>query len=161
MTSEEFILKYNRWKDPLIKEYGEYLYFLASDVVIYEIEAKVENLGYKTVRKKIHTNTFSDILFDGKVIGTIENVGLPTIMVNRGFRTEHARKFSKLDGVIEPIQGVHRILEWHEVEGKLHKLAGGETIINFMPYEISLEYMRKFSVNMKLIDKVEDFKQGI
>lgn len=164
MNKQEFIERLDNIRRPLSKEFSSFLYMIASDVMnISHMEKQVESLGYTTKRERYPGNgymIYSTILWEGKEIGVIENQGLPSIMVDKRKRAKHARKFVDLDGAIEPIKGVHRVLAWHDTEGKLHKLAGGQTVINFMPVEITREAMIDFLTKTKLIDKVDEFKEG-
>jgi hypothetical protein len=160
MTKDEFMSYVDGIKNPLYTKYGAFLWYLANDVLtIGYLETICENMGFTTERAQLpETYTvYSKLLKDGKEIGIISNQGFPTIeLYNR------CRKYSKLivksKETIEPIKGVHRVLEWHTVKGKLHILAGGQTVIHFLPLNITDDEMVKFLTKTKLIDKVNDFK---
>lgn len=67
---------------------------------------------------------------------------------------------SKSDLVIEPIEGVHRVLGWHEIEGKYHILAGGQIVLHFIPMDITEEIAEKFFKGNKISQKMIDEMKG-
>ena len=160
-TKKEFIEYYEGIKARLCEKFGSYLYFLSNDIItLNTIEEKVSSLGYGVERKHNSGIYYTTITWEEKEIGVINIQGsFPSIEVFKGNRTKHATKFAKLEGVIEPIMGIHRVLDWHEVKGKFHILAGGETIIHFLPLDISVETVIDFLTKVKMIDKVEEFKK--
>jgi len=162
MTKENFMSRWNNIKNPLCEKYGVLLYFLASDVInISHMEKVCEEMGYKTKRKQFEgapTMAFSEIYHEDKHIGNIDNQGLPSVQIYKR-NGKHATKISAHETIIEPIKGVHRILDWHTTKGKFHKLAGGEIVLHFLPVDITDEIMNDFLTKTKLIDKVEEFKK--
>jgi len=161
MNKEEFIKYNNDIKDTLFEKYGAYLGFLALDVFnINHMEKACEEVGFKTVRKPYQGDPrvfYSEIYDNDKLIGNISNQGLPSIELYRRCR-KYAKLLEKREDIIEPINGIHRILEWHTVKGKCHNLAGGETVLHFLPVEISDDDMIDFLTKTNMIDKVEEFK---
>ena len=160
MTKEEFLVYNDSIKTPHCAKYGAFLWFLANDILtINHIENICEKMGFTTERVRIPQtySVYAKLFKDGKEIGTISNQGLPTIeLYNR------CRKYSKLivksKETIEPIEGVHRVLAWHTVKGKLHILAKGQTVIHFLPLNITDEDMVDFLTKSDLIDKIEKLK---
>jgi hypothetical protein len=159
---EEFMKRFDDIKNPLIEKYGLFLYFLAEDVLnISHMEKQCEAVGYRTNRLKFeHSYSIYSEIFDGsgKLIGVISNQGLPSIEFYKRKR-KFAEPLKNHVDVIKPIKGVHRILDWHTVRGKYHCLAGGETVLHFMPLNITDEDMQKFLSKTNLLDKVEKFKE--
>lgn len=148
MTLEEYITYTDEIADRHIKNYGAYLYFLATDVItVSNLEKLVEEKGYSVERKTYgehNTFIYSIISINGKEVGTISNQGSPEIMFYKRCR-KYCHDFIDMDEVIEPIKGVHRVLDWHSIKKKkMHCLAGGETVLHFMPYNISNEVMADF-----------------
>ena len=82
-------------------------------------------------------------------------VGFPSIELLKRNK-KHAIKISKSNLVIEPIKGVHRVLEWHETEGKFHILAGGEIVLHFIPVDITIEMAQKFFEKNKITQDIID-----
>lgn len=162
MTKEDFIGRMSKIKNPLCEKYGAFLYFIASDVInISHMEKVCENMGYTTKRKRFEgdsTRIYSEIYHDDKHIGVIDNQGLPSVEIYKR-NGKHAAKISAHETIIEPIEGVHRILDWHTTKGKFHKLAGGEVVLHFLPVDITDEMMNDFLTKTKLIDKVGEFKK--
>ena len=161
MTKEEFIKRCDDIKNPLIEKYGYLLYFLADDVFnIGYMEKQCEAVGYKTKRFQYqHGNSFYSELYDknDNQIGVISNQGSPSIEFHKRKR-KFAEPLKNHKDVIKPIKGIHRILEWHKVRGNYHCLAGGQTVLHFMPVNITDEMMQDFLIKTNLIDFVEKFK---
>ena len=161
MNKKEFIDRWDAIKNPLCDKYGGFLFFLASDVFnISHMEKVCQSYGYKTERKKYPSggySFYSEITFNGKVIGVIDNQGFPSVELYKR-QMKHAKIISEHESVIEAIEGVHRVLSWHETTGRFHKLAGGEVVLHFLPVDITDEKMVKFLTDAKLIDRVEEFK---
>jgi len=138
-TADELLARHDEIRDRVCERYGAQLYFLLVNVLnVSMIEGLVESKGYATERKTTSYDAYSKIKRDGKVIGIIEcRVGWPTIEILK-FRGNKkvAKDLATLDRVIEPIRGYHRILDWHEVEGKMQKLAGGQIILNLLSHEM-------------------------
>ena len=160
MTKKEFIKAIDKHKKALHSAFGSYLTMLAKDVMnISKIEEDIEAIpGYTTERFANHGMPYSKIFFNKKDIGTIDLQGFPTIMLRKRNK-KHAIVLMELPGVIEPIDGIHRVLAWHTVEGKMHKLAGGEIVLNFMPREFTVKQIEKFLKDTKLYPCIEDFKK--
>jgi hypothetical protein len=57
---------------------------------------------------------------------------------------KHATILAQHEDFIAPIKGIDRILGWHTVKGKLHKLAGGQTVLHCKQLEISDEFIDGF-----------------
>lgn len=162
MKKQDFIEYYEGNKASLCEQFGAYLYFLSNEIItLSTIEERVSSLGYEVERKHSRNcNSYYTIIkWEGKEIGVIDIQGFPSIEIYKGNRIKHATKFAKLEGTIEPIKGVHRILDWHDVKGKFHILAGGETIIHFLPLDLSTDTVIDFLTKVELIDKVEEFKK--
>jgi len=156
MTKEEFIEKNNNIKNPIIEKYGIIAYYVISDIFnVGFMEDICIELGYTVTRCNIDFTVYSK-LFDenGKEIGVISNQGTPSIEIYKRLK-KHAIKISKNVNVIPPIKGIHRILDWHTVEGKLHKLAGGEIVLHFIPLEISDEKIQTFTEKTKILELLE------
>lgn len=67
------------------------------------------------------------------------------------------KKFIKY--AIEPIIGVHSILEWYDIkEKKMHCLSGGQTVLHFLFIDITNEEIYNFIKDMKLEPVVEHSK---
>jgi len=161
MTKEEYIKKSDNIRNQIIEKYGTMAYYLISDIFnISYMESVCEKIGYKTSRKRIQTTLYSK-LFDenNKEIGVISNQGCPTIEIYKRNK-KHAIKISKDKNVIDPIDGVHRVLSWHSVEGKLHKLAGGEIVLHFIPVEIPDDDIQDFIENKKMKELFEYMKKS-
>jgi len=159
MTKEEYITYTDEIADRLVKDYGTYLYFLAAEVLsVGYLEKLVEKKGYTCERKtygKHSLSIYSTISINGKEVGRISNQGAPEIMFYKRCR-KYCHDFIDMDEVIEPIKGVHRVLDWHTVQKKkMHCLAGGETVLHFMPYNISDEVMAKFITETGLHELIE------
>jgi len=160
MTKEEFLTIFNNIKNPLCDKYGGFLYFLASDVInISHMEKVCQSFGYTTNRIRYFHSFYSEIKFNEKVIGVIDNHGLPSIKIYNKQR-KHAKIISEHENIIEGIIGVHGILDWHTTKGKFHILAGGETVLHFLPLNITDEMMIDFLTKTKLIDHVDEFKEN-
>jgi len=156
MTKEEYIEKTNNIKTPIIEKYGNMAYYVISDIFnVGFMEDICVELGYTVKRCNIEFTIYSK-LFDenGKEIGVISNQGTPNIEIYKRLK-KHAIKISKNINVIPPIKGIHRILDWHTVEGKLHKLAGGEIVLHFSPLEISDDEIKTFTEKTKILELLE------
>ena len=156
MTKEEWIEKNNNIKNPIIEKYGIMEYYVINDVFnINFMEDICISLGYTTKRCNIEFTIYSK-LFDenSKEIGIISNQGCPSIEIYKRNK-KHAIKISKNENVISPIEGIHRILDWHTVEGKLHKLAGGEIVLHFKPLEISDKEIQTFNEKTKILELIK------
>jgi len=153
MTKEEFIELNNSIKNSIIEKYGDMAYYVINDIFnVGFMEDICIELGYTVTRCNLDFTIYSK-LFDenGKEIGVISNQGTPSIEIYKRLK-KHAIKISKNENVISPIEGIHRILDWHTVEGKLHKLAGGEIILHFKPLEITDEEIKEFDNRTKMLD---------
>lgn len=161
MTKEEFLTRFNNIKNPLCDKYGGFLYFLASDVLnISHMEKVCQSYGYTTNRVRYGSGSFySEIKYNEKIIGAIENQGgFPSIEIYNRQR-KHAKIISENETVIKGIKGVHGILDWHTTKGKFHILAGGQTVLHFLPLDITDEMMIDFLTKTKLINHVDEFKE--
>ena len=138
-TVDELSARHYEIRDRVCERYGAQLYFLLVNVLnVSMIEGLVESKGYITERKATNYDAYSEIKRDEKVIGVITcTVGWPTIEIFK-FRGNKkvAKDLATLDRVIEPVKGYHRILDWHEVKGKMQKLAGGQIILNLLSHEM-------------------------
>lgn len=144
---EKYLKRFYEIKNRVVKKYGAYLYFLIADIInICAIEKVVEDAGFTTKRINLKENglTYSEVYKGDKHIASIQGgYGFATIEFvprNKGL----ARKLSKNELFIEPIKGVHRVLDWHEVEDKMHILAGGEIVLHAIPNELSDETCKDF-----------------
>ena len=59
---------------------------------------------------------------------------------------------------MKPIKGVHRILEWHTVKGKMHCLAGGQTVLHCTPTIMTEELIEEWIVKLKIQSLVQPQK---
>ena len=163
MSKDEYMNLYNSVKDRLNDEFGYYLFIVIDNTLnINKMETVVEKMGYVTKRMTEFGpgRTYSDIFYDGKIIGYIECSPFPSITISRRYRTKHARKIAENENVIAPIKSVHRILQWHDVEGKLHKLAGGETLLHFKHLDISIYEAMEMLKSCGFTKKhIEEFKK--
>lgn len=116
------------------------LYFgLAQKKALGIIAEITKRLGYSVevrtsdIYEHIH---FLDLYAPkGKVIGTAEcQATFPSITFDKGQR-RHAKIFEKEPEFIAPIKGVHQLLDWHTVKGKLHCLSGGQTVLHLEKVE--------------------------
>jgi hypothetical protein len=164
VTKEEFMKRLDGIQKPLMKKYSAFFYYLASDVYnIGAMEKIVEAQGLTTKREHYSDSTqFYSKIFDaqGKQVGHIDNQGLPSIEFYKRLRKKYASLFIDDPQIIIPIEGVHRILGWHTVKGKMHCLAGGQTVLHCLPVEITDKMMTDFLTKSKLIDQVEKFKKN-
>lgn len=159
MTKEEYITLYKNIQEPIVEKYGSFLYFLINDIVsVRNMETICEKYGFTTERVVEPRCVYSKLFYNSKLIGCIStNQGSPSIEFNKRCR-KYSRMLIGCEEIIEPIEGIHRILEWHDVEGKLHKLAGGQTILHFKPFEITEDEMIRFLTKTNLLDKVDKLK---
>lgn len=129
---------------------SKFVKFLICDVFeLKSLETLVEREGFTTKRESYGGRPdqfYSDILDDkGKSIGNISNQGLPSIeLYNSKYKESLATSLSVYDNIIEPIKGVHRVLNWHTTDGKFHILANDYIILNAMPVEVSEEEVNNF-----------------
>ncbi len=161
MTKEEFIEKNNNIKNTIIEKYGDMAYYVISDIFnVGFMEDICIELGYTVTRCNIDFTIYSK-LFDenGEEIGVISNQGTPSIEIYKRLK-KHAIKISKNINVIKPIEGIHRILDWHTVEGKLHKLAGGEIVLHFIPLEISDDDIKEFNEKTKILELLKKMEKN-
>lgn len=160
MTKDEFINRYETNRDMIInhfdkkddEHYSYMIYMMASMIFnITYMEELVEKLGYTTKRRQLSDKwtCVSDIYHNDEQIGVISCLVYPEIMMYKGHKGI-SKEISKDVNALVPIEGHHRILDWHDVEDKLHLLAGGEIVIHFLPLELSIEKVEKFVNNTKL-----------
>lgn len=138
-TADELLARHDEIRDRVCERYGAQLYFLLVNVLnVSMIEGLVESKGYITERKAANYDAYSEIKRDEKVIGVITcTAGWPTIEILKFSGNKKVVKdLATLDRVIEPVKGYHRILDWHEVEGKMQRLAGGQIILNLLSFEM-------------------------
>ena len=146
MLKQDFLKEHNKHSDSIIEEFGNFIYFMSTEVIsLSVIEKEIESIGYTT--KRI-TDTgvltlYTEVYFENKLIGILSISGtFPEINVLKRNR-KHARAIAQLLSAIEPVKGVHRILDWHDIkEEKLHCLANGSTIVHFKKPEISVDSVR-------------------
>lgn len=160
MTKEDFSNRNKSIREPLVEKYGSFLYLLANDIFnIKAMEKVCEKNGLVTKRKQKNYSISSEVYFDGILAGSITNQGLPTIEFQKGKR-KFAKLVAKDENIVAPIQGCHTILESHTVTGKLHCLSGGETLLHYLPVDITDDMMIDFLIEMTLTDKVESLKKS-
>jgi len=161
LTKEEYIARQDMIHNPIIEKYGLIIHYLLADVFnISAMEKICENLGYTTVRVKYEMDKFSfysQLYFGKKLIGTISNQGLPSIELYKRNK-KHAAIISKDDKFITPIKGIHRVLDWHEVQGKYHILANNEIVLHFLPVVIDEEMITEFLNKTGLSKDVKHLK---
>lgn len=164
MTKDEFMTQHEECKHRLCEKYGGFLYYLATEILnINHVEKICEEAGFTTERKhervqdQVVGNVYSILKYNGQEIGHIYLRGFPLIeLFNR--KRKFSKKLQSHPDIIAPIEGVHGVLEWHTVRGKLHCFAGGQTVLHFIPINITNEMMDEFLTKTNLIDKVEEFK---
>ena len=160
MTNEDFSDRLKSIRTPLVEKYGSFLYLLANDIFnIKAMEKVCEKNGLVTKRKQKNYSISSEIYFDGKLSGSITNQGAPIIEFQKG-RRRFAKLVAKDENIVAPIQGCHSILESHTVTGKLHCLSGGETLLHYLPVDITDDMMIDFLIEMNLTDRVESLKES-
>ena len=153
-TADKLIARHEEIRDRVMERYGDQLYFVLVNVLnVSMIEELVQSKGYATERKMSSYDAYSEIKQDGKVIGIIEcRAGWPSIEVLKFKGNKKvAKDLAILDRVIEPVKGYHRILDWHEVEGKMQKLAGGQIILNILSSEMPNDLCDKLLSNSGFI----------
>lgn len=161
MTTKEFSQRKEKTDQPLIEAFGATLFFLISDVInVSHMQQEMEDLGYKVKRRTVGSLTpVGDVYFNGEKIALIKSMGTyPQITFFKKCRS-HARKAAKSKLAIKPIEEIHTVLAWHDVKDKLHCLAGGETIVHFMPQEITVARGEKFLKEVGLYGKIATFKK--
>lgn len=142
-------------------------YYLVSDVInINKAEELVTKYGYTVERQTDDYVSryflWSKVFYDGKLVGAIDLQGFPSIEFSK--RTRKIITNSNItqdDLVIKPIIGIHRILDWHTVKGKMHCLAGGETILHLMPTELTDELIQEWVEKLDLQPIVEKTKNKL
>lgn len=163
MTKEEYIKYYYDIKNNIIEKYSMCFGYLIIDIYnILKIEKVFEELGFIT-KRKTYTDSplsefYSEIYDKEKLIGIISINGVPQVRLLNRCR-KYAKLIEKREDVIEPIEGIHRILRWHTIKGKYHILAGGETVLYFLPVKITDEEAIDFLTKTELIDKVDEIKK--
>lgn len=147
MTSKQLLDRHDEIKDRISKKYGFFLYFLLQNIFnISKLEELVESKGFSVKRKKVGYDILSEIYDGEKHIGLIQSTaGWPTIeLLKFKGNKKIARSLAESDIIIEPVEGYHRILDWHDVCGKLHILAGGQIILNSLTDELKDQHVSKF-----------------
>ena len=152
MTAEQFKQKFSYAAYKSLMDKYNLAYFLVSDVIhINKLEALVEKYGFAVERQDkdyLTTNVlWSKVLFENKIVGHIDLQGFPSIEFYKRKR-KLAALVAKDDMVIAPIEGIHRILDWHTVKNKMHCLAGGETVLHVLPEEMTEEIMVEWVVKL-------------
>lgn len=152
MTKEELIKEHDENRRMLVKKYGAYWYFISQDVLtLIKLEKMFENKGYVTKRKQFESmfRFYADIYNGDKCIASIQNIGTyPAIEFFEGCK-EYAKEFVNEECIIAPIPGIHRVLDWHEVEEeKYHMLAGGQTILHVKPFVFTCEEVDEFLIGI-------------
>ena len=157
MTKDEFVEKFGIKYD-LMEKYN-LVYFIVGDLLnINKVETMLEKYGFKCVRQTenytVNYNLWSKIYFEDIEIGLIDLQGFPSITFYK-----RKRKFAKLiqkdELILKPIEGVHRILDWHTVEGNLHCLANGESVLYTIPSELTEELIKDHITKLGLQDIVK------
>ena len=155
LTSEQFMDRYNEIKKPIVDHFGAYLYFLSSNVLnLNELEKMVEKQGFETERKQYQDNSMSfytDIKRNGKIVGNISVQVFPSIEWYKGSQ-KYAKLFVDEPLCIKPLPGVHRVLDWHTKRGKFHVLAGGQTVLHFLPFELTVDTVTTFLNRIGITD---------
>ena len=148
MTAEQFKEKFSYSSYKSLMDKYKLAYFLVSDVIhINKLETLVEKYGFTVERQDKDYLTshvlWSKVLFEDKIVGHIDLQGFPSIEFHKRKR-KLAAIVVKDDMVIAPIEGIHRILDWHTVKGKMHCLVGGETVLHVLPDEMTEEVMTEW-----------------
>jgi hypothetical protein len=155
MDKKEFLERHDKIRTRVTDKYGSFLYFLVADVInIGNIEIVCEKIGYKVVRQTNIMFITSDLYFNEQKIGVISSsAGFPKIEFFKRKKT-HAKIIAKNDLFIKPIKGIHRFLEWHKLEGKLHILAAGQIVLHatpdILPDEKCADFFKKFDDEMRI-----------
>jgi hypothetical protein len=141
MTKDEFYEQHNEIRDRVTEKYGSALYYLANSVINNsKIEQVLEaEFGLSCVRESIGTFMAISQIYDGEThIGCISNgcIGFPEVLFYGHDRMDLVKEISKNDLFIKPTKGIHRILEWHDVEDKLQVLAN-DVVIYSQPCDLS------------------------
>ena len=148
MTAEQFKSKFSL-KPSLIDKYG-LAYFIVSDVVnINNAEDLLTKYGFTSERQTEDYVTrnllWAKVFFEGKYLGVIDLQGFPSIEFEKRKRKLVTNsKITSDNLVINPINGIHRILDWHSVKGKMHCLAGGQTVLHLLPTEMTDELLSEW-----------------
>ena len=167
MTAEQFRDKFSlKAKATLMDKYG-LAYFVVNDVInINNAEDLATKYGFTVERQTDDYATryflWSKIFFEGKLVGHIDLQGFPSMeFLKRKRKLVANSKIAEDALVIKPIQGIHRILDWHSVKGKMHCLAGGQTVLHLMPAELTDELMQEWITKLELQPLVDKTKNKI
>lgn len=164
MTKQHLLKRHDEIKIRVCEKYGTRLYFLISNIFnVSKLENLVESFGYQTKRKNQGHDIFSEIYENEKLIGIIESrVGWPTIEIFKFKGNKKiARKLAQSDIIIEPVKGFHRILDWHDVDGKLQILGGGQIILNAISDLLDMDMCDKFLQDIKITQEmIDNFKRS-
>jgi hypothetical protein len=163
MTAEQFKTKFSH-KTTLIDKYG-LVYFVVNDVInINNAEELATKHGFEVERQTDDYTTryflWSKIFFEGKLVGHIDLQGFPSMEFLKSKRKIVTNsKIAEDAMVIKPIEGIHRILDWHTVKSKMHCLAGGQTVLHLMPVELTEELMQEWITKLQLQPLVDKTKK--
>lgn len=161
MTAEQFKANHSL-KPTLVDKYG-LAYFVVNDVInINNAEELATKYGFTVERQTEDYATryflWSKIFFEGKLVGHIDLQGFPSmefIKYKRKIVTNS--KITEDAMVIKPIEGIHRILDWHTVKGKMHCLAGGQTVLHLLPADITDEIIQEWINKLELQPLVDEY----
>lgn len=173
MTKQEFVDKFCNFNlvkgtigTSLMDKYG-LAYFIIKDVIeINKAETLLEKYGF-TVERQIkdyqeRNIMWSKVFKDGKEVAYVDLQGFPSIEFHKRKRKILINSQITDDTlVIEPIKGVHRILDWHTVKNKMHCLAGGQTVLYLLPTEITDELLQEWVIKLNLQPIVDKTKKQL
>ena len=153
MTAEQFKEKY-LCNDDLIKKY-QFVYLLINDIInINNAEELIIKYGFtvKRVTECFPKDRFySEIFSNNKLVGFIDLQGFPHIIFEpRKRKLIIVSKIMNDELIIKPINGIHRILDWHNVKNKMHCLAGGQTILHLAPIVLTEEIIKEYIKRLQL-----------
>ena len=162
MTAEDFKSKFGMSKTKALMDKYGLVYFIVKDVIdINNAEDLAEKYGFTVERQTEDYSTryflWTKIFFEGKLVGHIDLQGFPSMEFMKRKRKLVANSKITDDAlVIKPINGIHRVLDWHKVKGKMQCLAGGQTVLHLMPTELTDELIQEWIIKLELqplIDK--------
>ncbi len=159
-------MKANRFKNLnllnglLMKKYTMSYLIVSAIANIVRCEKILTDLGFTVERNTEHFNTigilFSKVFWNGEEVGSIDIQGFPAIEFNKKKRHLAAR-LEDSEFVIAPIKGIHRVLDWHTTSGKMHKLAGGQTVMHVEPVWFTEESFQEWVEELKLQPIVDHY----
>lgn len=161
LTATEFKEQFGLKSDLLTKY--KMVYLIVRDLMnIIRCEEILEAKGFTVQRV---TNKFlaegilySLVYYQGQEVGVIDLQGFPSIYFYKRCR-QYAKLLAADPLIIAPIPTIHRILGWHKVTGKLHCLAGGETVCHVLPISVTTAIMEERILTLKLQPLVDHYTQ--